>query len=246
MQLAFAFSLLLAQALSTITATRNLQVALEAAEGFIPSGGAINAPSARLRRHSSELSSSRSRRPHTMRMAAGFPVNNADANQVAKVEVFMDMICPFCAKISNTLIKEVAPRFPSVQFVYHHYVQPWHWQASTLGQAAIVAYMLDSAPGKPNYVALVQQLFAQRDLFVDQAVEGESKAQVADKIVKIAADVGFNAEQFKTYMTSGTPENDMVVKEQKLHTKHPRDTDSDCQRPRGQRDIIGLDHAAVV
>ena len=36
----------------------------------------------------------------------------------------------------------VLAAFPSVQFVYHHYVQPWHWQASTLGQAAIVAYMV--------------------------------------------------------------------------------------------------------
>ncbi|KAI1815571.1 thioredoxin-like protein [Poronia punctata] len=109
------------------------------------------------------------------------------------VEVFLDYVCPFSAKLFNTLYHVVAPLVrnnpkwsSSVQFIFRQQVQPWH-PSSTLTHEAALA-VLQIAPAK--YWAFSDALFKDQQAYFDVNVVRETRNDTYRRLAKLAATVG--------------------------------------------------------
>lgn len=99
-------------------------------------------------------------------MAAVTPsihLERADAKR-CEVECFIDLCCPFSAKMFLTLVEaDLSP--PGFRLTFQHTPQPWHAQSSYMHEAALCvnlvqpdAYM-PSAPASPRARAPRARLF---------------------------------------------------------------------------------------
>ncbi|KAI1115700.1 thioredoxin-like protein [Nemania sp. NC0429] len=109
------------------------------------------------------------------------------------VEVFLDYVCPYSAKIFNTLYNVVTPLVrtnpkwsTSVQFIFRQQVQPWH-PSSTLTHEAAAA-VLQLAPEK--YWAFSDALFKDQKSYFDVNVVNETRNQTYRRLSQLAATVG--------------------------------------------------------
>ncbi|KAI0126399.1 hypothetical protein BJ170DRAFT_702305 [Xylariales sp. AK1849] len=121
------------------------------------------------------------------------PESSGVAASVHTLELYLDYVCPFSAKLFNTLYSTVIPLVRESQewsaglvIIFRQQVQPWH-PSSTLTHEAAVA-VLQIAPEK--YWEFSNALFKQQKQFFDVNVVNETRNQTYKRLAKIAASVG--------------------------------------------------------
>jgi len=120
--------------------------------------------------------------------ALGFPLTTAGGAVV--VELFLDLICPFSAKMFCTRFDGgVLEQYgQTVSFVLHQVPQPWHPQGSWVHEAVLAAS--EVCPDKyPAYVRAVYKAFLEGS-FTDAATWDSTRADVYDELLKLAKAVG--------------------------------------------------------
>ncbi|KAK3335975.1 thioredoxin-like protein [Cercophora scortea] len=115
------------------------------------------------------------------------------------VELFLDYVCPYSAKMFNTIHTTIAPAIRAdptlasrVQFLFRNQVQPWH-PSSTLAHEASLA-VLRLVPEK--FWDFSAALFREQKAFFDVAVVGETRNETYKRLAALAAEsVGVDADE---------------------------------------------------
>ena len=107
------------------------------------------------------------------------------------VELFLDYVCPFSAKMFNTLYDSVLPdvpqKYPSkVQFLFRQQIQPWHPSSTLCHEAGAAVLRLE--PDK--FWPFSKALFAHQKDFFDVNVVHEARNDTYKRLAKVAAGVG--------------------------------------------------------
>ncbi|OAX84492.1 hypothetical protein ACJ72_01133 [Emergomyces africanus] len=105
------------------------------------------------------------------------------------LEIYLDYVCPFSAKLFNTFyptITHFLNNSKNLQVIFRQHIQPWH-PSSTLTHEAGVA-VLKLAPEK--FWPFSAALFAKQKEFFDVNVVNEKRNDTYARLAKIGAEVG--------------------------------------------------------
>ncbi|RMD39898.1 hypothetical protein DV735_g5229, partial [Chaetothyriales sp. CBS 134920] len=108
------------------------------------------------------------------------------------LELYLDYVCPFSAKLFNTFYNHVYPTLatakyssPGIRVIFRQQIQPWH-PSSTLVHEAGVA-VLRTAPDR--FWEFSRVLFERQQDFFDVNVVNEARNQTYARLAKLAASV---------------------------------------------------------
>jgi len=107
------------------------------------------------------------------------------------IEIYLDYVCPYSAKIFKTFYKSVAPVIedkytkPGIRVIFRQQIQPWH-PSSTLTHEAGVA-VLKTAP--KSFWAFSEKLFEQQKEYFDVNVVNESRNETYKRLATLAGSV---------------------------------------------------------
>ncbi len=107
------------------------------------------------------------------------------------IEIYLDYVCPFSAKIFKTFYGSVVPLIekkytsPGVRVIFRQQIQPWH-PSSTLTHEAGAA-VLRTAP--KAFWPFSEKLFAQQKEYFDVNVVNESRNETYKRLAKLAGSV---------------------------------------------------------
>ncbi|KAK9775495.1 putative Thioredoxin-like fold domain-containing protein [Seiridium cardinale] len=111
------------------------------------------------------------------------------------LEIYLDYVCPFSAKLFNTLYNTVIPAIresgewsQGLEIVFRQQVQPWH-PSSTLTHEAAVA-VLQLRPEK--FWEFSNALFKQQKEFFDVNVVNETRNNTYKRLAEIAGSIGLD------------------------------------------------------
>ncbi|KAJ5884110.1 uncharacterized protein N7473_010996 [Penicillium subrubescens] len=111
------------------------------------------------------------------------------------LELFLDYVCPFSAKMFKTFYAEgptVAQQYGSrLQVIFRQQIQPWH-PSSTLAHEAGAA-VLRLAPEK--FWEFSATLFQRQTEFFDVNVVNETRNKTYERLAKIAGSVGVDEQR---------------------------------------------------
>ncbi|CAK47125.1 hypothetical protein CBS115989_9951 [Aspergillus niger] len=112
------------------------------------------------------------------------------------LELYLDYVCPYSAKLFNTFYTSVRPiilqNYQSrLQVVFRQHIQPWH-PSSTLTHEAGAA-VLKIAPDK--FWEFSAALFNHQEEFFDVSVVKETRNKTYQRLAKIAATVGVDEHE---------------------------------------------------
>ncbi|GLI80527.1 hypothetical protein PoHVEF18_008882 [Penicillium ochrochloron] len=111
------------------------------------------------------------------------------------LELFLDYVCPFSAKMFKTFYAEgptVAQQYSSrLQVIFRQQIQPWH-PSSTLTHEAGAA-VLRLAPEK--FWEFSATLFQRQTEFFDVNVVNETRNKTYERLAKIAGSVGVDEKK---------------------------------------------------
>ncbi|KAJ5552917.1 hypothetical protein N7494_002295 [Penicillium frequentans] len=112
------------------------------------------------------------------------------------LELYLDYVCPFSAKMFNTfyaMSPQIALQYgPRLQVLFRQHIQPWH-PSSTLTHEAGVA-VLRLAPEK--FWDFSAALFKHQTEFFDVNVVNETRNSTYERLAKIAGSVGVDERKF--------------------------------------------------
>jgi len=107
------------------------------------------------------------------------------------IELYLDYVCPFSAKIFKTFYESVVPVIekkytkPGIRIIFRQQIQPWH-PSSTLTHEAGAA-VLKTTP--KSFWAFSQKLFEQQKEYFDVNVVNESRNETYKRLAKLAGSV---------------------------------------------------------
>lgn len=109
------------------------------------------------------------------------------------IELYLDYVCPFSAKMFNTLYTNVLPdvptKYPSkVQFLFRQQIQPWHPSSTLVHEAG--AAVLRLSPDK--FWDFSKALFDKQTEFFDVNVVHEARNDTYKRLANVAASVGLD------------------------------------------------------
>jgi len=119
--------------------------------------------------------------------------------QTVQIEVYLDYVCPFSAKMFLTLEK-LWPKLSSKKnafFVFHQMPQPWHPQGVYCHEAALVVRKLGTAKQFFDFSSL---LFKDQTKFFDDGTWDKSRAQIYEELSSYVEAVGIEKEQFLSHV----------------------------------------------
>jgi len=140
---------------------------------------------------------------------AGLKLPGASQETPHTLEMYLDYVCPFSAKMFNTfytLKPMIAQRYGSrLRVIFRQHIQPWH-PSSTLTHEAGAA-ILRVAPEKFwDYSAALFKLQAD---FFDISVVHETRNETYERLANIAGTVGVDEKKVLDLLTiSETPGDD--------------------------------------
>lgn len=110
---------------------------------------------------------------------------------VHNIELFLDYVCPFSAKMFSTLHSSVFPtldsKYPNkVRFVVRQQIQPWHPSSTLVHEAA--AAVLRVKPDK--FIDFSKALFDAQKEYFDVNVVNEARNATYKRLAKLAGSVG--------------------------------------------------------
>lgn len=112
------------------------------------------------------------------------------------IELYLDYVCPFSAKMFNTLYSSVFSLLPKkypgkVQFLFRQQIQPWHPSSTLVHEAG--AAVLRLAPDK--FWAFSAKLFEQQKQYFDVHVFREVRNDTYKRLAKLAGEVGVDEKE---------------------------------------------------
>ncbi|KAL2216403.1 thioredoxin-like protein [Thermoascus aurantiacus ATCC 26904] len=141
---------------------------------------------------------------------AGQKLFAATAHEQHTLELYLDYVCPFSAKLFNTVYNSVRPiileKYQSkLQVIFRQHIQPWH-PSSTLTHEAAAA-VLKIAPNK--FWDFSAALFKQQTEFFDANTVNETRNKTYERLARIAGSVGVDEDQvLKLLIISDKPGED--------------------------------------
>ncbi|KAL1898593.1 hypothetical protein Sste5346_003497 [Sporothrix stenoceras] len=118
----------------------------------------------------------------------------ASVAPVHTVEIFLDYVCPFSAKLFNTFYTGVVPALRSkpvgsrVQVLFRHQVQPWHPSSTLVHEAGLAVQRAAVAAGKPLlFWDFSAALFKDQKAYMDVNVQNEGRNQTYKRLAALAA-----------------------------------------------------------
>ena len=139
---------------------------------------------------------------------AGFPLS--EPGKPVVIELYLDLICPFSAKMYTVLHDTVIPHFGDrVSFVVHQVPQPWHPQGSYVHEVALAVKQVEPQ----LYPAVCRALFTAYDAygkFTDDDTWDKSRAQVYEELLDVIASAGARRDLYPPLLSNtggsgGTP-----------------------------------------
>lgn len=118
------------------------------------------------------------------------------------LELFFDLNCPYSAKMFRCvreLPRALAEKAPtaSLSMIVHLVPQPWHPQSCIQNEAVLAVQAV-----KPELaVAFMNRVFDAESEFKDVPTWDLSRAQMVDKLVGYAGELGVNTAALKTALT---------------------------------------------
>jgi len=143
---------------------------------------------------------------------AGQMVATAGLEVKHTLEIYLDYVCPFSAKMFHTLNSSIRPLLhqkytvPGVRLIFRQQIQPWHPSSTLVHESG--AAVLRLAPHKFwDYSALLYQ--HQKEYF-DVNVVNESRNETYKRLAKLAGEVeGVDEEKvLKLLVVSDKPGED--------------------------------------
>lgn len=120
------------------------------------------------------------------------------------LEVYLDYVCPFSAKIFKTLYEDVAPAIREnakwangIQIIFRQQVQPWHPSSTLTHEAALAVLRL--APEK--YYEYSAALFREQKSYFDVSVVNEARNATYQRLAKLAGTVGVDEAKVLELLT---------------------------------------------
>ncbi|CAG8743246.1 22447_t:CDS:2 [Dentiscutata erythropus] len=113
------------------------------------------------------------------------------------LEIYLDYVCPFSAKIFLRLRNDVFPfiekEYPEkIQFLFRQQVQPWHPSSSVVHEAALAVERID----KTKFLDFSAKLFEVQREYFDESVQTLTRAQVNNSLAKYVNLLGIQSDQF--------------------------------------------------
>ncbi|CAJ1930917.1 unnamed protein product [Cylindrotheca closterium] len=125
------------------------------------------------------------------------------APQKIQIECFVDLICPFSAKLFNTLYDKVIPSLDEdITVTIHQVVQPWHPQGTMVHEAAFAVREVSPE----HYAPYVSALYAAYTggKFKDDDVWNKTRAQIYEELLELVPEgVDKSAVKAKLMMAEG-------------------------------------------
>ncbi|KAI9744391.1 MAG: hypothetical protein M1818_001920 [Claussenomyces sp. TS43310] len=111
------------------------------------------------------------------------------------LELYLDYVCPFSAKLFKTVYTTVYPLIQDkyadkVQLIFRQQVQPWHPSSTLVHEAAVAVLRL--APDK--FWPFSAALFADQQRYFDVSVVGETRNDTYRRLARLGASVGVDAD----------------------------------------------------
>lgn len=116
--------------------------------------------------------------------AQGIALN---ARGATRVEMFLDLICPFSVRMLKAVDGMLASAAPNdVNFIVHHVPQPWHPQSTLVHEVALAVQLVDQSA----YMPVVRKLMAayESGKFHDTDTWEKSRAAIYTELVAIVSD----------------------------------------------------------
>jgi len=126
------------------------------------------------------------------------------------LELYLDYVCPFSAKMFNTVYTSVFPLIKQkyankVQILFRQQIQPWHPSSTLVHEAGVAILKLDER----KFWEFSKALFDEAKSFYDVNVVNETRNQTYKRLSKIGASVGVSeAEMFNSLKISDNPAED--------------------------------------
>ncbi|KAN0096996.1 hypothetical protein V8E55_001442 [Tylopilus felleus] len=141
------------------------------------------------------------------------------------LEVFLDYVCPYSAKLSRTIDSVLKPLFDQggkyygkVKLIVRLQVQPWHGASTFIHEAALA--VVRASP--PHFWAFSRRLFDQQEEFYDIPSSFLTPLQIREKLAGIARDVIKDEDKvgaFKELLKlKGTPNGGVAVTDDLKYT----------------------------
>lgn len=120
----------------------------------------------------------------------------ASVAPVHTVEVFLDYVCPFSAKLFNTFYTGVVPALQAksstvgsrVQVLFRHQVQPWHPSSTLVHEAGLAVQRAAVAAGNPKlFWDFSAALFKDQKAYMDVNVVNEGRNATYKRLAALAA-----------------------------------------------------------
>ncbi|KAK4177733.1 hypothetical protein QBC36DRAFT_210939 [Triangularia setosa] len=118
------------------------------------------------------------------------------------VEIFLDYVCPFSAKIFHQLYNNVIPKIitsnptfsSKVQFIIRQQIQPWHPSSTLVHEAALAVLALSNSSPSVFY-KFSSALFSAQKSYFDISLVNESRNATYRRLAKLASEsVGLDEE----------------------------------------------------
>ncbi|CAG8464807.1 5133_t:CDS:10 [Funneliformis caledonium] len=149
------------------------------------------------------------------------------------LEVYLDYVCPFSAKLYKRVRNEVLPyieeNYPGkVQFIFRHQVQPWHPFSTVVHEAALAVEKIEST----KFFQFSDKLFEVQKQYFDESVHNLSRAQIYESLAKHVKEIGMSDSQFLSLLyipvvsdiEKARNEGNKITSDLKLHIKLGRET----------------------
>ncbi|KAI7907146.1 thioredoxin-like protein [Cokeromyces recurvatus] len=123
------------------------------------------------------------------------------------LEIYLDYVCPFSAKIYKKIREDVWPYieqiYPNkVQLIFRQQVQPWHASSTIVHEAALAVEKIDSK----KFFEFSDILFANQKDYFDESLENKTRRETANSLAKLAEKVGVSADKVLELLVNGTNE----------------------------------------
>jgi predicted DsbA family dithiol-disulfide isomerase len=122
---------------------------------------------------------------------------------VHTLELYLDYVCPFSAKLFSTVYTHILPltssTYPQARFIFRHQIQPWHPSSTLVHEAALAVARVSPEKFLPFSKLLME---GQAQFFDDATVE-ESRSATYARLAKLAGEVGVDEEEVKALLRLG-------------------------------------------
>jgi len=128
---------------------------------------------------------------------AGQKFSAASAPTLHTLELYLDYVCPFSAKMFNTVYTSVFPLIQNkysskVQILFRQQIQPWHPSSTLVHEAGVAVLKLQPA----KFWDFSKALFDDAKSFYDVNIVHETRNQTYQRLAKIGSSVGIDEKEF--------------------------------------------------